>query len=107
MRGKRAFLTASVLVIGLVGPTAGGLALAEDIWDLMNPAWWFGLDDDDRYHSRHRYGRYGWGDPWGGHGWGGGPWGPYGWGSYPGLIGPGLTVAQRAESTSPEPRLPE
>lgn len=45
----------------------------DDMWDLMNPAWWIDKmdddDDDDWRYWRHGYGPYGYG-------------GPYGWG-YP------------------------
>ena len=48
-------------------PTQTALA-GDDIWDLMNPAWWtdeiFDYDDDDRWHYRqHLYNPY-WGGPY-------------------------------------------
>lgn len=64
---------------------------ADEIWDMMNPAWWMGLDDDD--DDDWKYWVYGPGR----YAWGGGPYGygaPYhgygpgyhGWGRHPGAF---------------------
>jgi len=106
MHRTRSLLFAAGLLWGVVGSTVENLAVADEIWDLMNPAWWMGLDDDDGWHHRHhRWGRYAWDGPWGPN-WGGGPWGVYGWG-YPLGLGPPLVASQQADDTPPEPRLPE
>lgn len=102
-----------------IAPVAAGM------FDFMSPGKWFD-NDNDRY-SGGRYGRYGYGGPygWGGgpygggyggpYGWGGGPYGgwggPYGggWGGYPGY-GQGSTIVvtpQGGGDRSPAPRLPE
>ena len=101
MRGKRLLLLTAGLTLGLGSATPSTVALADDIWDMMNPAWWMGLDDDDDdwYYRRYRYGRYGWD----------GPRGPYGWGGYPGYFGRTLVIAQQADTPQPppEPKRPE
>jgi hypothetical protein len=85
---------------------------ADDIWDLMNPAWWFGLTDDDdddwRYwaYGPGRYYGYGHGYPgwrWP-HGWGS-PWYGSGW-SYPDWI-TGASAGQTAAAPAPAPKRPE
>ncbi|HYQ73456.1 MAG TPA: hypothetical protein VET88_16220 [Gammaproteobacteria bacterium] len=66
----------------------------DDIWDMMNPAWWadeiFDDDDDDDdwwYYRHHPYNPY-WGAPYGQH--------------------PRLIVIQpEPEPQNPESRLPE
>ena len=62
------------VVIFAVAAFLGGAVPAQiaqagdDIWDLMNPAWWademFDDDDDWRYYRRHHYAPY-WGGPYG------------------------------------------
>ena len=71
----------------------------DDIWDLMNPAWWaeemFDDDDDDWwYYRQHLYNPY-----WGGPYWGG----PYR--RHPQVI----VIQPESETTeqNPETRLPE
>jgi len=101
MRGKRLLLLSAGIALGLGSATPSTVAWADDFWDMMNPAWWMGLDDDDDdwHYRRHRYGRYGWDAPWG----------PYGWGGYPGHFGRTIVIAQRADKPrpEPEPKLPE
>ena len=68
----------------------------DDIWDLMDPSWWFDemFDDNDddwwRYHH-YRYSPY-----WGGHHWGA----PY-------RRSPQVIVIQEPEPQPPEIRAPE
>ncbi len=86
------------LIMGL-GVGVQGVHADNDIWDMMNPAWWMGLDDDDDDWEYWYYGpgRYARGGP-GPYGWGGYPYGPgyYGWGGYPGHYGYG-GMQQKAE----------
>lgn len=68
----------------------------DDIWDLMNPAWWADRFDDDDDDWRYRYydygpGRYAYA-------------GPYGWG-YPGYNPQNLMQTKKKQP--PAPRLPE
>lgn len=101
----------TVLLITLATAlSVGQLAQADnDIWDMMNPAWWMGLDDDDddwRYwrYGPGRYARgwpYGWGGPYG-YGWGG----PYG--GYPGYYGHARHGAwNQSDNTQREPPAPK
>ena len=66
----------------------------DDIWDLMNPAWWIDQmddDDDDWRYRRHAPGPYG--------------YGPYGWGYPPGFAYPPPPPA--AKKKQPELPIPE
>jgi hypothetical protein len=85
---------------------------ADDIWDLINPAWWFGLTDDD---DDWRYWAYGPGR-YAGHGYPGPGWGwPHGW-DYPGYGYGGWYTRHMAgfaggqtaaAEPAPEPKPPE
>ncbi len=84
-----------------------GVQADNDMWDMMNPAWWMGLDDDDDWeYWYYGPGRYTWGGA-GPYGWGGGPYGPghFGWGGYP---GPHMLGQQRKKKKpAPAPRIPD
>ena len=120
MRSTKMVSTALILaVMGLGSATfpQGAVADSDDFWDMMNPAYWMGLDDDDDDWKYWAYGPgsyggwggpYGWGRP---YGWGG----PYGWGApYGGWGAPGYQGYPRvgasqvsATQAAPAPRLPE
>lgn len=121
MRPDKLVSLTAATVIGLGSLGTAGLAQG-GMFDLMNPGRWFGNDYDrydryDRYYGYgpYRYGRHGWGGPYGGwgspYGWGGGPWGG-GWGGYPGY-GPGNTIVvtpqggKSSDRPAEPPRLPE
>jgi hypothetical protein len=106
MRGKK--LAAASLAV-LMGTGFGlGAAQADDMWDMMNPAWWMGLDDDDDDDDwKYWYygpGRYAWGGPYGNRGYGGyaAPYPGYGYGQgYP------MKQQQSKKKAAPAPRIPE
>ena len=93
------------LAMGLGAGASSVQADRDDIWDMMNPAWWMGLDDDD---DDWKYWVYGPGRYYR-HGYGGGPWGGYG---YPGYGGygyrgyPGAANTQKKAAPAPAP-IPE
>jgi hypothetical protein len=66
----------ATLTVGLGSLVTAQMAQAFDFGNMMNPSRWFG-GDRDRYYDDYRYGRYGYGGPYGG--WGG----PYGGGADP------------------------
>ena len=111
---------AAAATLGIAVPAATNVAQAFDMGNMMNPGRWFD-DDDDRYYGG-RYGRYGYGGPYGygggPYGWGGpyGGWGggPYGWGGgpyggYGGYGGgqPSTIVVNPSSDSKPAPKLPE
>ena len=103
MRSNILLSMVGAAAIGLAGSAAPNVALADDIWDMMDPTWWLGLDDDDDAWRYWRYGpgRYGRGGP---YGWGG----PYAWGMYPPYPPPHAHAQQtRRTAKQPAPRLPE
>jgi hypothetical protein len=89
--------SAVALVMGLAAGTSNVQA-GDDFWDMMNPAWWMGLDDDDdddwKYwvYGPGRYYRHGYGGPWGGYGYG-----------YPGYGYRGYPQAQSNKAPAPTP----
>ena len=91
------------LALGL-GVGASSVQADDDFWDMMNPAWWMGLDDDDddwKYwvYGPGRYYRYGYGGgPWGGYGYPG--YGGYGYRGYPGAVN---TQKKAAPAPAPIP----
>jgi len=100
MRAKQLLLATAGLALGLSSAIPSSVAQAGNIFNMMNPARWMGLDDDDDdwYHRRYRYDRYRWG----------GPWGPYGWGGHPGYFGRTVVIAQQADPPqAPPEKLPE
>jgi len=78
---------AVALAMGLAVGTSSVQA-DDDMWDMMNPAWWMGLDDDDdddwKYwvYGPGRYYRHGYGGPYGYGGYGYPGYG-YGYRGYP------------------------
>ena len=62
--------------MGLGGVAVPHVALAGNVFNMMNPFKWFD-NDHDRDYWRGPYSRYGWGGPyeWGGPYGGWGPWG--------------------------------
>ncbi len=105
MQNKTLAVGVLALVMGL-GFGVQGVQADNDMWDMMNPAWWMGLDDDDDDWEYWYYGpgRYAGGGP---YGWGGGPYGPghFGWGGYP---GPYMLGQQRKKKQpAPAPRIPD
>ena len=77
----------------LLGAMQSRVAIAgDDIWDLMNPAWWFDDDDDD-----WRYGYYGPGPH---------AYGPYGWGAPPPYYGYAYNQPAKKQQP-PAPHIPE
>ncbi len=95
MQKQKLVLSAVALAVGLGVGTSGVQADSDDFWDMMNPAWWMGLDDDDdddwKYwvYGPGRYYRHGYGGPWGGYGYG-----------YPGY---GYPQAQTQKKAAPAP----
>ena len=86
-------------VIGAAGTMASSPTPADDVWDMMNPAWWMGFDDDDDDWKYWAYGP-------GAYAWGG----PYGWGGYPGYYGApphALAYQPGLSQQEPPPKLPE
>ena len=94
---------AAALAFGLGSAALTNAAQADDFWDMMDPGWWFGDDDDDWEYRAYGPGRYYAGGP---YAWGG----PYGWGGYPGHYGYPSATAPRARSAQQPvrpPKLPE
>ena len=99
MQKKLNVAGAVALALGLAVGTSS--VQADDFWDMMNPAWWMGLDDDDdddwKYwvYGPGSYYRYGYGGP---HGYGG----PYGYG-YRGYGHPGYVQQKSKKKAAPPP----
>ena len=49
---------AAALAFGLGSSTITNVAQADDFWDMMDPEWWFGDDDDDWKYWYYGPGRY-------------------------------------------------
>lgn len=98
--GKRVMLKKTVISMAVAAFLGGAVETQvayadDDIWDLMNPAWWVDQmddDDDDWRYWRHGPGPYGYGSP-------------YGWGYPPGYAYP--PPPQPAKKKQPELPLPE
>jgi len=98
MHRKTVVSLAAALAFGLGGTMLVGAAQADNFWDMMDPEWCFGDDDDDDW----RYRAYGPGRYY--------SRAPYGWGGYPGYYGVPHGVASQPGSTQkkvPPPKLPE
>ena len=89
------------LTVLLFGAMQSRVAMADNIWDMMNPANWFDDDDDDYWDDwyydygpgPYAYGPYGYG-----------PYG-YGWGAPPPYFAVGQE--QSEEDQPPPPHIPE
>lgn len=71
MLKKTVLIIAAAALSGGALPTQTSLA-GDDIWDMMNPSWWYDEmfdDDDDKWWRRYRYHPYNpyWGGPYGGY----------------------------------------
>lgn len=88
-------LISMVVATFLGGAVESRIAVADDMWDLMNPGWWIDQmdddDDDDWRYWRYGPGPYGYGSP-------------YGWGYPPGYAFP---PQQPVKKKQPELPIPE